>query len=73
MGWLGNVQQLMLTSESVANSGERATRATCGGVCVEADVWGNSVVKQAAQQQSRGGAAGRVKCGSDWVTESLDG
>jgi len=74
MDGLGNVQQLMLASESVANSGERATRATCGGVGVGADVGGDSVVKQAAQQRSRGGAAaGRVECGSDWVTESFDG
>eukprot|EP00961_Rhodomonas_salina_P045742 614131-Rhodomonas_salina.1 len=59
MDWLRNVQQLMLTLESVANSGdsERVTQATCGGVCVGADVGGDSVVKQAAQQLSRGGAA----------------
>eukprot|EP00961_Rhodomonas_salina_P052436 703850-Rhodomonas_salina.1 len=63
MDGLGNVQQLMLASESVVNSGERATGATCGGVCVGADVGGDSVVKQAAQQRSRGGAAGQVECG----------
>eukprot|EP00961_Rhodomonas_salina_P100123 1346625-Rhodomonas_salina.1 len=63
MDGLGNVQQLMLTSESVAHSGERVTLATCGGVSIRADVWGDSVVKQAAQQQSRGGSAGRVECG----------
>eukprot|EP00961_Rhodomonas_salina_P165759 2233838-Rhodomonas_salina.1 len=63
MDWLRNVQKLMLASESVVNSGERATLATCGGVSVRADVGGDSVVKQAAQQQSRGGAAGQVECG----------
>eukprot|EP00961_Rhodomonas_salina_P123731 1667346-Rhodomonas_salina.1 len=74
MDWLGNVQQLMLASESVANSGERATLATCQGVSVVVvDIWGYSVVKQAAQQQSTGGAARQVECGSDWVTESFNG
>eukprot|EP00961_Rhodomonas_salina_P119927 1613753-Rhodomonas_salina.1 len=40
MDGLGNVQQMMLASESVANSGERVMQATCGGVSVGADVGG---------------------------------